>query len=58
VTIQNRKSNFELFINKHKEKFKGENIALAVSGGSDSLALAYLANNYKNKYNYTLLHLR
>ena len=44
MTGQNRKSNFELFINKYKEKFKGENIALAVSGGSDSLALAYLAN--------------
>ena len=55
MTIQNRKSNFELFINKYKEKFKGENIALAVSGGSDSLALAYLANNYKNKYNYNII---
>ena len=55
MTGQSRKSNFELFVNKHKEKFKGENIALAVSGGSDSLALAYLANNYKNKYNYNII---
>ena len=47
MTGQNLKSNFEIFINKYKEKFKGENIALAVSGGSDSLALAYLANNFK-----------
>ena len=50
MTCQNLKSNFELFINKHKEKFKSENIAIAVSGGSDSIALAHLANKYKNKY--------
>jgi len=55
VTGQNLKSKFELFLNKYKEKFNGENIALAVSGGSDSLALAYLANNYKDKYNYNII---
>ena len=55
MTDQNLKSNFELFINKYKEKFKGEKIALAISGGSDSLALAYLANKYKNKYNYNII---
>ena len=55
MTDQNLKSNFEFFINKYKEKFKGENIALAVSGGSDSIALAYLANNYKEKYNYNTI---
>ena len=47
--------NFEFFINKYKEKFKGQNIAIAVSGGSDSLALAYLANKFKNKYNYNII---
>ena len=47
--------NFEFFIKKHKEKFKGQNIALGVSGGSDSLALAFLAKKFSKKYNYNVI---
>ena len=46
--------NFEKFIQNNKNIFIGKNIALAISGGADSLALAILANKYKYKYNYKL----
>ena len=48
-------NNFEFFINKNIKKFKGQNIALAVSGGADSIALTYLANKFKNQFNYNLI---
>ena len=47
--------NFEFFIKKYKEKFKDQNIALAVSGGSDSLALAFLAKKFSKKYHYNVI---
>jgi tRNA(Ile)-lysidine synthase len=46
--------NFEFFMNKNKNKFNGENVALAISGGADSTALAFLLNKFKNKYNYNI----
>ena len=47
--------NFEFFMNKNKNKFNKENIGLAVSGGVDSTALAYLLSKFKNKYNYNII---
>ncbi len=47
--------NFENFIQNNKNIFIGKNIAIAISGGADSLALAILANKYKYKYNYKLI---
>ena len=47
--------NFENFIKNNKNIFIGNNIAIAVSGGADSLALAILANKFKDKYNYKLI---
>ena len=47
--------NFEKFIQNNKNIFIGKNIAIAISGGADSLALAILANKYKYKYNYKLI---
>ncbi|MDG2000362.1 MAG: tRNA lysidine(34) synthetase TilS [Alphaproteobacteria bacterium] len=41
-------------MNKNKNKFNGENVALAISGGADSTALAFLLNKFKNKYNYNI----
>ena len=46
---------FENFINSNKDIFIGKNIAIAVSGGADSLALAIVANKFKYKYNYKLI---
>ena len=46
---------FENFINKNKNIFIGKNIAVAISGGADSLALAIVSNKFKHKYNYKLI---
>ncbi|MDB9761352.1 tRNA lysidine(34) synthetase TilS [Alphaproteobacteria bacterium] len=46
---------FESFINKNKNIFIGKNIAIAISGGADSLALAVVSNKFKHKYNYKLI---
>jgi len=55
VNNKNLTINFEFFIKKYKEKFKDQNIALAVSGGSDSLALAFLAKKFSKKYHYNVI---
>ena len=46
---------FESFISKNKNIFIGKNIAVAISGGADSLALAVVSNKFKHKYNYKLI---
>ena len=48
---------FEKFIKNNKNIFTGKNIAIAISGGADSLALAVLANKFKYKYNYKIVAL-
>ena len=47
--------NFEKFIKNNKNIFTGKNVAIAVSGGADSLALAIISNKFKYKYNYKLI---
>ena len=47
--------NFEKFIKNNKNIFVGKNIAIGISGGADSLALAIIANKFKHKYNYKLI---
>ena len=46
---------FEYFLRNNKEKFKNQNIAIAVSGGSDSLALAILSKIYAKKYKFNII---
>ena len=41
--------NFEKFIKSNQYLFTGKNIAIAISGGADSLALAILSNKFKYK---------
>jgi len=47
--------NFEKFIQNNQNIFDKNIIALGISGGPDSLALAIIANKFKIKYNYKLI---
>lgn len=50
-------NNFEIFINNYSERLFRKNIAVAVSGGCDSIALAYLTDKFKSKYEYNIIAL-